>query len=706
MSSEPLFSEGTNNPALKPVGGPPDIGDADPRILWINKQVNAAEPKIREWRTKAIESYRFRDSKQLSEEDEKSLRDQGRPVTAFNTVQKFIRYVSGVQRDSPIALLFQAMDWDNDMAAMFGDRVTKYYEWATQHGNANSDRARAFEDQLVCGMGWTEGFIDRARDPRGLIALPRISPLDMFWPDNDKTNLGGSGQGCTRWRGRETWVEDEEAKSLFNSPHAHWLIDNSGADGAPVMSWPSVDKVIYKIPYIQTYPLDQQVGGGKKSKKGKSRIMQFQWWDNEAGYLFEDPLDHTEQWMTEDEFDTYEIMLKDDFGLEIEEYDRQLGRKWQKAFILNRRAFLEEPSNLPGQRFTYNAMCSHWDEQDRMWYGLMRVLMDPQRYANKFFNQMIELYGRQTKGGAIVSTDAFEDKAQESEFLKTYAQPGSVNTVKDPSQIVEKKLPETPAAAMALLQFCENSMQNITGISADSMGLGASTAAGVTLKRRQRAGMVLLAAEFDSEADFRREEGYIVFDLLKLISDDRLIRVGGPYESEMMQLSSTPFSLEYEIELDEVERDPNMKQWLGELVMGPWGQTAMRSGQWLDEFYNVLPIPRKWIEGFKQKAKQQKDEAQKLAAMGLPPPGGRGAKKSVPQQLADVDNKKADTQLKSAKAVSILGKGKMDEKKMSQDDLRLMMDAMKQLLEQRRANAQGGQGGQQPPQGGGDMGMG
>jgi len=103
---------------MRPVGGPPDIGNLDSRILWINKQVNAVEPKIRNWRTKAIECYRFRDNKQLSEEDEKQLRDQGRPVTAFNSVQKFIRYVSGVQRDSPIALMFNAMDWDDTMAAI------------------------------------------------------------------------------------------------------------------------------------------------------------------------------------------------------------------------------------------------------------------------------------------------------------------------------------------------------------------------------------------------------------------------------------------------------------------------------------------------------------------------------------------------------------------------------------------------------------
>lgn len=686
-----MFNDATNNPQLRPVGAPPDVGDLDPRLLWMIKKVNSSEPKIQSWRTKAIEAYRFRDSKQLSDEDEKMLRDQGRPVTAFNTVQKFIRYVSGVQRDSPIALLFQAMDWDNTQAALFGDRVTKYYEWATKE--ANSDRARAFEDQLVGGMGWTEGFIDRAKDPRGLVGLPRLSPLEMLWDtDCDKTNLGGSGQGCSRWRARESFVETEEAKFLFNSPYAHFLIDNSGADSAPVSTWPSVDKVIYKIPYIQTYPLDQQVGGGKKSKKDKCRIMQFQWWDNEAGYLFEDPLDHSEQWMTEDEFDEYQKQLLTMVGPEgeIENYDRQLGRKWQRAFILNRRHFLEEPEALPGQRFTYNVMCSHWDEDSRLWYGFMRVLMDPQRYANKFFNQMIELYGRQAKGGAVVTVDAFEDKAQETEFLRTYAQPGSVNTVKDLAGFKEKELPQTPASAMALLQFCETSMQNITGISADSMGLGASTQAGVMIKRRQRAGMVLLASEFDSESDFRREEGYIVYDLLKLISDDRLIRVGGPYESELMQLDSTPFSLNYEIELDEVERDPNMKQFLAELIMGPWGQTAMRMGRWLPEFYNVLPIPRKWIESYKQKDKQQQEEGQKLAAMGLPPPGGRGQKKSLPMQMAEVENKKADTGLKQAKAVSLIGKAKADQKGSARDDLRLLLDGMKQLLDQRRQAASGG----------------
>jgi hypothetical protein len=596
--------------------------------------------------------------------------------------------VSGVQRDSPIAVIFNAMDFDNTNAALMGDRMTRYFEWATK--TANSPRARAFEDSLVCGMGWTEGTIDRARDPRGLVILPRISPLEMLWADNDMTNLGSSEQGCTRWRARETWIENEEAKSLFNNDEAHRLID-MGSDGAPVQTWPTVDKVLYKIPYVQTYPLDQQTGSQKGSKKGKSRIMQFQWWDNEAGYLFEDPLDHSEQWMTEEEFDAYEILLKDDFGETIENYDRQVGRKWQKAFILNRRHFLEEPDALPGRRFTFNCMCSHWDEQDRMWYGFMRVLMDPQRYANKFFNQTIELYGRQAKGGAIASIDAFEDKAQETTFLREYALPGSVQIVKDPNMIVEKKLPETPAAAMTILQFCISAMSEITGISADSMGLGASTSAGVTLKRRQRAGMVLLAAEFDSESDFRREEGYIVLDLVKGISDDRLIRVGGPYESELMQLSSSPFSLDYEIELDEIERDPNMKQWLGELVMGQWGQTAMRTGRWLPEFYNVLPIPRKWIEGFKQKDKQQQDEAQKMAAMGLPPPGGRGFKKSIPQQQAEIENKKADTQLKGAKAVSLIGKAKADAAGSTRDDLRLLLEGMKELLDQRRQNAQGQQ---------------
>jgi hypothetical protein len=659
----------------------------DPRVAWILKNVTRAEPKVNEWRDKARDAYRFVAGKQYSDEDERILREQQRPANAFNTTQKFIRYVSGIQRDSPIDVLFNAVALEKAQAQMFGDRVTKYYEWALDHSNANNDRARAFQDLLTGGMGWTEGYITRALDPRGLIGLPRISPFEMLFPECDKVNMGNSAEGCPRWLARETFIDNEEAKALFPDDSAQALIDSPGSDSAPVQTWPTVDRVPYIIPYVQTYPLDK-LSGRKGDKKDKSKIMQFQWWDNQLGYVFEDPLDNTEQFMTVEEFREYSEQLETMFGAEIKNFDRQIGRKWMKAFLLNRHFLLEDPTPLPGNRFTYNSMCCHWDEAERRWYGFIRVLIDPQRYANKFFNQMIETMAKQAKAGIIAEVSAFEDKAQEKDFLDTYAQTGSVNLVA-PDAIAQnrfrdKPLPQTPAAAMTILTFLIDSMgKYLTGLSEDSLGLGASTGAGVAIKRRQRAGMVLLAAEFDSESEFRKQEGYIVYDYLKLISDNRLIRVGGAYDGEVLKLEGAPFSLEYEITLDEVERDPNMRQWLAELVMGPFGQTMQRTGMFLPEFLNVLPIPRRWIEKIKQSMQQREKQAQEAAAQGLPTPGGRGQKKSLMELKALVENKQADTMLKLAKAQAATGKGKLDES-------RLIMDALKQQMEESRARQQSG----------------
>ena len=696
-----------NNAVMVPgpgqTGGYPGIGPSqmDPRVQWILKQVTRSEPGRNKWAEQARQAYRFESGKQLSEEDERVLRSQSRPTNCFNSAQKYIRYVSGVERDSFVALLFNAINMDNEQAQNYGERVGKLFDWCMRLSDGPAERSRAFFDLLVTGMGWTGTAIGRSRDPRGLVTYERISPLEMFWQESAKTNLGGIKEGCTRWRARECHVEKEDIYAMFDTPHAAAIIDQTDDNAAP-LTWPSADNVPYVIPYIQPYPLDR-LGGKKGDKKDKARLMEFQWWDNEPGYLFEDPLDGTEQWLKDAEFHEYQNILEEKFAgtKPIEEYDHQQGRKWQRAFLLARRVLLEEPSDLPGKRFTFNPMCCHWDEHDRIWYGFMRVLIDPQRYANKFFNQMLEIYGRQAKGGNLYEIDAFDDDAQMRAFLDEYPIPGSNNALASGglAKIKEKQLPRADASTMGIMQFCVDSMDTVTGLSEQSLGLGAATQAGVTMARKQRAGMVLLSPEFDAESQFRREEGYIVVEHLKLLGDKRLVRIGAGPGAEIVPLDAAPFEMEYDIELDELERDPSVRKYLADLLLGPFGQTLLRMNKFLPEFMQAFAgvyIPQQWVTKIKQMWVEQQKQIQQAQAAGLPVPGGRGPAKPLMQLQAESAFKQASAVEKIAKAQALAKKGQGDDMKLL---LSSLLDGLK-LNVQREQMAQDAMLQQNQPQGG------
>src|SRR5215469_6508911 len=145
MASTGLFDD----PGSAGVGQPTMSAEAaygDPRVQKYLKWINRAEPYCNKWKEDAKQCYRFRDGRQLSEEDEKALRDQQRPANAFNSAQKYVRYVCGVQRDSHVAMQYNALSLDNAIVQIFGDELSKYYDWAMRLAKGDTNRSRAFED--------------------------------------------------------------------------------------------------------------------------------------------------------------------------------------------------------------------------------------------------------------------------------------------------------------------------------------------------------------------------------------------------------------------------------------------------------------------------------------------------------------------------------------------------------------------------------
>lgn len=666
---------------------PPSRGEE--LLRWILREVAAQNDARTTFVNNAREAYRFVAGDQYDAETRRVLRMNKRPDTAFNSVQKFVRYVSGIERRAPRALRFEPAIIDNLQQQSFGEYLTQGYEWAMSRCGGSYERSRAFEDLLITGIGCTETYLDKQRDPRGLIQHVRISPMECIWPDCSDENLR-----TTRWRAREAEVDKADAIRQF--PKYAGLIEAIGAAREQRAFPPGPSQIWYTVDYIETEPIDK--ARRDPSLRNKVKLMQFQYVSDEEGRSFRDPVTGEYVWMDEEEFRRYERelqILSPNVRILAE---RANHRVYRSAYVLDRQYMLGDPKRLPGDRFTLNFMTGHYDEDSRQWYGFVRLLMDPQRYANKFFNQLIEIIAVSAKGGAIVETTAFDDNAQRDAFKQTYSQPGSVNEVSHGAlaegRFKEKQAPSIPPATMTMLEWCIRSMEQVTGLSMTSLGLESASGGEMPaqmMRQRQHISQVLLAHEFDSLSRYRTEdEARTIAAFLGLIADGRLIRVAGDYGPETIKLLREPFSLEYDVIIDDTDQDPMLRQQYSQFLM-QIAPHLSRIGMFVPSMLNYLPFPVKVRQEIIQGMMEERKRNEMAAQMGINL-HGRGAPKDPRETQAKIDKLKAQTQLEMARTAEIVSGARREDMRASTEareaQQRAILEATRQDMERSKAQAQ------------------
>jgi hypothetical protein len=215
---------------------------------------------------------------------------------------------------------------------------------------------------------------------------------------------------------------------------------------------------------------------------------------------------------------------------------------------------------------------------------------------------------------------------------------------------------------MQVMQFCIQIMDTITGISPESaFGQGDAAVPGVTLRQRQKSSLVLLADEFDALSRFRMDEGTIIFNLLGTIADDRLIRIGGPFDGEVVKLMHEPFGFEYSLYLDDVERDPNIKKLYTESIIAI-APTLIRMNKFVPEILDYMTLPVRFREKLKQAIKANAEAELRATQAGVQK-NGSGSPVSPEERQANVDKLRADTALQMARTSRVTGQEKNDQMK-------------------------------------------
>lgn len=600
-------------------------------VSMVREARKASEKHLAEWITEAKSNYDMVAGHQWDDTDRAVLEEQNRPVVVFNRMAPVVDSVAGTEVSNRQQVQYLPRQVGD---AGVNELLTGAAKWVRDNCDAEDEESDAFYDLLICGMGWTETRMDYEDDPEGQILIERRDPLQMRYdPTARKKNLTDA---C--WVQHESWLSKEEIEERW--PEAEEIdttpdVNSSGEDAQPhdaTRAW-----------------LYEKDATGYDPKSGKFLVIQHQWFTRETYHRVLDPF--TQQ-ITEIEHEAFERLNEAFFKRGVVLQHVKMQRKvYKRAFVCG--ITVLEKDKAPSQvGFTLKAMTGKRDRNKNVWYGLVRPMVDPQKWANKFFSQILHIINSNSKGGLMVEDGAVDNIRQLEE---KWAQADSVVTFNEGAisqgKIQPKPQPALPLGPEKMMEFSISSIRDTTGVSLELLGMADREQAGYLEAQRKQAGMTILSTLFDSLRRYRKLQGRLLADFIKnYISDGRLIRIVGNDGTErFIPLLRQDDTVQYDVIVDEAPTSHNVKERVFGMMMQMLPTLAKMGMPVPPELVDYMPLPSSLTEKWKaQITKAQQDPMRQQMQQAQ-------AQLAMAGQQADVRDKNASATLKEAQAQTTLG---------------------------------------------------
>lgn len=482
-----------------------DESDED-LVARLSQWASQSRQHSSKWREGAREDYNLVAGEQWAEEDKAALLEQMRQPITFNRTAPMVDAVTGAEILNRQEVHYVPRQMGR---VQVSEILTAADQWAREQTDAEDEESDTFQDCIVSGMGWTETYMDYTDDPAGLIKIGRVDPLEMGWdPSAKQRNITDR-----RYHFRRKGFEKAEIKARFRDKAEQVLnvIDqqSSNEDDTDLDHRPPYD--LYK---------DSDAGNGSAPSR-LVYVTHFQWWELEPGYAVKDPTTGEVTALSEKQYKaSVKLMLQN--GMQPMQAAKTDRKVYYEAFYTNR-VLLSRRELKCG--WTFHCVTGKRDRNRNTWYGIVRAMRDPQRWANKWMSQILHILNSNAKGGLMYETGAFVNP---SKALEEWSRPDSLTELKNGA--LSKVMPKPPAIFPAghekMLEFAVDSMPQVTGINMELLGLVQREQAGVLEQQRKRSGYAILAIYFDSLRRYRKLQGRTMLHFIQeYISDGRLIRV-------------------------------------------------------------------------------------------------------------------------------------------------------------------------------------
>lgn len=500
------------------------------------------------WRAEAKEAFAFRAGDQWSAEDRALLDGQNRPHIVFNRVLTILKAVAGMEINGRHEISYLPRGTEDTKA---NEVLSAASKWMSDMSDGEDEESQAFDHTTTCGMGWCEERMSFEDDPRGLYVEENTFPLEMYWDRKArKKNLSDAKRMA---RARRMSIGD--AMDLFPGKNRYQL------DAA----WASSYAMEYPLKSIE----EKRKRDDDNTPEGyddhdEVTIVHMQWIEHETYYLVADEATQTTAELTLQQHRRLTERLKA-LGMPPVTAAKLRRKVFKQAFLGGQLLKPAHDAPIKGQ-FSWKCITGEFDASTRTWFGLVRVMRDPQMWANKWLSQILHILNSTAKGGILAEVSAFDDQRQAEQ---SYAQPEGITWLADGSLSGDKpRIIPKPGTGMSdgyvgLLAFAISSIKDVTGINLELLGQQDQNQPGVIEAMRKQAGMTILATLFDSLRRFRKQVGRSrLFFIQNYLSDGRLIRVvgDGTADAQAVALAREKTTGEYDVVIDDAPTSPNQKE--------------------------------------------------------------------------------------------------------------------------------------------------
>lgn len=552
-------------------------------VSWYQEDIKHAE----QWRKNAQEDYNFYNGRQWNEEDLAVLREQNRPVMTFNRIAPLINAVVGAERNNKRQVQFIPRQ---EGAALANEILTGAAEWFRDEADGEFEDSDAFQDAIICGMGWTDTRLDYDDDPKGKPVIARLDPMKMVWDASaTKPNLIDA---------QRIWYIDEKplvvAREMF--PNVHWSELNA--------DWVQNHALLYDTSDSEGQSYHNESGEDIHSHGPKMvTLAECRWFEREVYYKVLDPqtgvlIDYSEQ--------DFQRVKKDNPQIQATKLTRKIVKR---AFLGKKLLEMPDRPLVPSNQLGWECITGYFDKLSRQFYGIVKAAKDPQRWANKYFSQVMHLLNSQSKGGIMAERDAFDDDRQ---AIESWARADSITWLKSGSisggRIQPKPVAQFPNGFFQLFNEAKGAISQVTGLSSEFVGTRAVNQPGVLEEQRRQSSLNLLASFFDGLRRYRQRQGKIILYLIQnYLSDGRLVRIAGEEKAKYVPLTREMItSLEYDIVVDDAPTSPNEKERTFAVItqLLPLMQNFATPDMMLD-LLHYSPLPASLIHKISTKAQKQ-----------------------------------------------------------------------------------------------------